>query len=435
MITKVYKRDGAVVSFDQNKIVQAVYKAAAEVGRYDLNLARKISDRVAEIIEHHFPDAISTVEDIQDVVERVLIEKGYDKIAKAYIVYREKRREMRDRKESQEIETVPYKIIWRVLVWNLDHACETISKLNGHIKKGTFPKLVKEAEEVYEQEISDLISALERKLGKIRLLSICGPSSSGKTTTTERLARELNKRGKFSFVKLNIDNYFCSPKHYLYDDQGDYDCEGPYALDLPLINRHLANLMAGREIKVPRYNFKVGIREKETDNLRLKPGQILLIDSHFGIYDKLTESVPESEKYKIYLETFCQLKDKDNRFVRWTDIRLLRRMIRDAQFRSYNPTMTVGHWHYVRRGEIKNIIPYISRADYILNTSLPYELPILKYYLFKFLPKIIQKYKKEPSRQDAYLRAQRVYSLLKQVNIWRDVSVVPKQSILKEFIG
>ena len=433
-ITKVYKRDGTVIPFDKQRIRLAIYKAASEVGEQDMKLAGQLADEVVNILENHFPKTIPMVEEIQDIVERTLIENGYDKIAKAYIVYRQKRKELREKKEKKEIENIPYRTIWNTLVWNLDHHCETVDKLNIYVKDKTLPELVKAAEKVYDLELVNIASDIEKRLTQIRLLIVCGPSCSGKTTTTERLKVLLKKKG-VKFVKLDMDNYFYDLRDQLKDKYNDYDFEGPYALDMPLINQHLSDLLSGKTIPVPRYSFKTGRREKGTDKLSMTSDQIVLIDSHFGIYDKISEAVPGDQKYKVYLETLCQLRDKNGRFIRWTDIRMLRRMIRDVQFRGYALETTVGHWHYVRHGELKNIIPYIGQADYIFNTSLPYELPILKAHLFKYFPKIIKIYQKHSGRRDAYIRAQRVYNLLKQIHEWSDDSVVPKGSILREFIG
>jgi len=433
-IKQVYKRDGTLVLFDKRKIVEAIYKAAAEVGGKDIKLAEKLADQVVEFLEKHFPKTIPTVEEIQDVVEKILIENGHAKTAKAFILYRQKRKELREKREKKEIENIPYKTIWEVLVWNLEHSCETIDKLNEHIVIGTFPELVKAAEEKYNQDIEKVVSLILEKKDEIKLLIIAGPSSSGKTTTTNRLA-EILEKNKISLVKFSVDNYFYDLEAQIKDGYGDYDYEGPYALELPLINEHLDKLLKGEVIEVPYYNFKTGQREWRGEKMKLEPGQVILIDSHFGLYDKLTEVVSQDKKFGLYLETLCQLRNKDGRFVRWTDIRLLRRMIRDSQFRALDPIRTIGHWHYVRRGELKNIIPYIHRADYVLNTSLPYELPILKHYLFHYLEEAMKVFKDDLGRQDAFIRAQRVHHLLSEIEEWKDDSVVPKNSILREFIG
>ncbi|MCH7759059.1 response regulator SirA [Patescibacteria group bacterium] len=433
-LTKIYKRDGSVVPFDQKKIIQALYKAIAEVAQPNMDFAEQISDKVLDILENHFPKTIPTVEEIQDIIERVLVREGHKRVVKAYIIYRQKRKELREKKVRGEVENIPYKTIWQSLVWSLNHQVETIDKLNKYVRDKTLPKLVKAVEDAYEQELTDLCYGIKDRIKEIKLFIICGPSSSGKTTTTERLTKKLEKRG-VSFVKLNIDNYFYDTKDNIEDEYGDHDFEGPYALDLPLINQHFEELLKGKTIEVPRYNFETGTRDKKTDKLSKRPEQIILIDSHFGIYPKLTEAVPSNQKYIIYLETLCQLRYKNGQFVRWTDIRMLRRMIRDAQFRAYDPIKTVGHWHYVRQGELKNIIPYIASADHVFNTFLAYELPILKSHIFKFFPKIVKTYQKDSGRQDAYVRAQRVYNLLKQIQTWSDDRIVPKNSILREFIG
>jgi len=433
-LTKIYKRDGTLVPFDKERISRAIYKAFAEVSQPDLKLAQDFADKVVDILKHQFPKITPTVENIQDIVEQVLIKQGHDRLAKTYILYRQKRKEIREEIEKGRIENIPYQSIWEILNWNIDHQCETVEKLNKYVKDKKLGKLVQVEEERYNQEILNISSLIRKQRNQIKLLIVTGPSSSGKTATTDRLGQELKKK-KISFAKLNVDHYFYSLKVYLKDEFGDFDFEGPYALDIPLLNQHLKDLLTGKKVRIPQYDFKRGRRKKETKEFSLKSNQILLIDSHYGIYPRLTESVPDSQKYKVYLETLCQLKTKNGRFVRWTDIRLLRRMIRNSRVRNHDPAETVGHWHYVRQGELKNIIPYISTADYILNTTLAYELPILKHYLFHYFPQIIKTYQKDKKRQDAHFRAKRVNELLKEVKEWPNDKLVPQNSILREFIG
>jgi uridine kinase len=435
-ITHIYKRDGALVPFDQGRITRAIYKAAAEVGEHDLALAEALSDKVVDILEHHFPKETPSVEEIQDIVERVLIEGGHAPIAKAYILYRQKRKELREKREKKKIEYVPYKVVWQTLVWNLDHFCETIENLNRHVKNGTFPALVAASEQRYSDEVENIAIAIEEaKKEGVRVVIIAGPSSSGKTTTTARIEKILKERG-IDLVKLTVDNYFYSRELHLQDKYGDIDWEGPEALDLPLINEHLKDLIEGKTIAVPRYNFKTGMREEETDELRVRDDEMVLIDSHYGLYDKLTESVPEGLKFGVYLETLAQQRRPNGSFIEWTDIRMMRRMLRDFHHREYDPIRTVGHWHYVRRGELKNIIPYIENASYIFDTALPYELPILKHHLKDFFPATVEAYRDDPERQDAYIRAERVSKILDEVEEWTGGdSVVPEDSILREFIA
>jgi uridine kinase len=149
----------------------------------------------------------------------------------------------------------------------------------------------------------------------------------------------------------------------------------------------------------------------------------------------MTSSIPHESKFKFYIESLCQIKDADGEFVRWADLRMLRRMVRDSWHRAYDPKRTVGHWHYVRRSEKKHIVPFINKVDYIFNGSLAYELPIHKKYLYKKFPAIIKEYEKDPKKFDAYIRAKRVYSLLNSITQLEDDSCVPKNSLMREFIG
>lgn len=432
-ISKIYKRDGRIVPFDQEKITIAIYKAAAAVGGHNRKLSEKLSNKVVKILENNFPKTIPTVEEIQDLVEKVLIEEGHTKTAKAYILYRHKRKELREKKEQDEVENIPYKKIWQILVWNVDHQCETIDKLNAHIKGGTLPELIKAADKAYEKDVNEAASSILNNKDKIKLIIIVGPSSSGKTTTTAKLAQKLKARG-IDLVALNIDNYFFNLELHPKDGYGDSDFETPEALDLNLINKHLALLLDGKSAEIPRYDFKTGRRLKETDTTKLKPGQVLLIDTLHGLYEPMTEAVPRDVKFKLYIETLSQLRDKNNRFVRWYDIRMLRRMVRDVRARCYNPLKTVGHWHYVRRAELKHIVPFISQANYIVNGALVYDLPVLKHYLFSYFPDILKTFKGDEKRQDAYIRANRVYKLLSSVEEADDTHIA-KDSLIREFIG
>ncbi|MCK4647997.1 response regulator SirA, partial [bacterium] len=153
-----------------------------------------------------------------------------------------------------------------------------------------------------------------------------------------------------------------------------------------------------------------------------------------GLYPEMTSKIPLKMKFKFYIEALCQLRDKKGEFVRWADLRMLRRMVRDSWHRSYNPERTVGHWHYVRRSEKRHIVPFTHKVDYVFNGSLPYELPIYKKYLSKHFPPMVKKYEKDPKKIDAYIRAKRVYNLLNQLDV-ADDKCIPSSSLLREFIG
>ncbi|MCK5093674.1 MAG: response regulator SirA, partial [Spirochaetes bacterium] len=261
-----------------------------------------------------------------------------------------------------------------------------------------------------------------------------GPSSSGKTTTTIKIGERLKKDG-YSLVTLNVDNYYFDLKDQLRDTLGDYDYETPQAIDLELLSRHLRALLAGETVQIPYYNFKTGNREGISKEMVLGEKDILLIDSLHGMFEEMTAGIDEGKKFKLYIETLSQVKDSEGRFIRWADIRMLRRMVRDMQYRNYSPKQTLAHWHYVRRSELRYIISRISKAHFIVNSFLPYELPLMKHRLGGFFPQFINELKDCQDREDAFRRAQRVQGIFNEIPAWADESVVPKSSLLREFIG
>ena len=274
---------------------------------------------------------------------------------------------------------------------------------------------------------------LERR-NNLKIAIITGPSSSGKTTTTMKVGARLKRMG-FNLVTLNVDNYFFDLELHPKDEFGDYDFETPQALDLAMINQHLARLIAGEEVFIPYYDMKTGRRCNDRTPIKLGPNDIILIDSLHGLYPDMTQDVPGEQKFKLYLEPLLQMKGPDGKYVRWADLRLIRRMLRDAVHRAYDPRRTLEHWHYVRSSEMRNIIPHINEADYIVNTGLPYELPLYRPRLLDQFAQWEVQYQNDPLREDAYARAKRVHALLLSVTPVEDDSPVPPDSVLREFIG
>ena len=432
----VTKRDGRVVPFTQERITNAIYRAAVAVGGRDRLTARRLSDQVVSILEDTYAsDKVPTVEEIQDIVEKVLIEDGHAKVAKAYILYRDdrNRRRLQGRSTLDHKENVPWAKLWTVLNWAVDHGLNTMEGLNNRIKNGEISDIVMESETAYAQDISAVENSILEKQSEIKLVIFAGPSSSGKTTTTRKIALRLAEKG-LSFVELNLDNYYFDLVLHPKDEFGDYDFETPQALDIELINRHLKDLLDGKEIQMPFYDFKTGKRSPTTTPTRLAKNDGILIDSLYGLYPALTEGV-KSASFKVYIEPLLQLKGEDGEYVRWTDIRLMRRMLRDATSRASDYGQTLTHWHYVRSGELRNILPYISTADYIVNSGMPYELSIYQPKLLGYFEKWCQEYQDDPLRKDAYTRASRVYALLNSILPITDESIVPGDSVLREFIG
>jgi uridine kinase len=436
-IKYVVKRNGATVPFSQDRITNAIYRAAVEVGGRDRGTAEGLSKQVVELLESRFgPKKYPTVEEIQDLVEKVLIENGHAKVSKAYILYREERNRRRKKEQSRSVqrsEYIPWAKIWGVLDWSVDHGLNTVEKLNGRIQQGEFPQVVAESEAAYARDIQTVTAILQERREQVRIVTVAGPSSSGKTTTTSKIARGLAKEG-LRFVELNLDNYYFDLELHPKDEFGDYDFETPQALDIDLINQHLHQLLAGEEVLLPYYDFKTGKRQPDKTPMKLKAGEIILIDSLYGLYPPLTDGIADN-KVNLYIEPLLQMKDRDGEYVHWTDIRLMRRMLRDSVHRAYDYEKTLTHWHYVRAGELRGIIPYIGAADYIINSGMPYELPLYKSKLFDHFGAWAENYRADPLHLDAFQRAERTYKLLAQVMQVDDDSLVPKDSVIREFIG
>lgn len=437
-ITHVVKRSGAIVPFNPDRITNAIYRAAVAVGGRDRERAQWLAGQVVEILQEtttvgHNPH----IEEIQDVVEKVLIENGHAQVAKAYILYRDersRRRQAAGKRASHPSEHIPWAKMWHVLDWAVSRGLHTVDALNAWIINGEFPRIVHESESAYEDDVATAADLIVERLDELKMVMVSGPSSSGKTTTTIKLEQRLKRRG-LAFVTLNVDNYFFDLEMHPRDEFGDYDFETPQALDLPLINEHLQRLADGQEVMIPFYDFKTGKRHLNRTPLKLAENEVLLIDSLHGLYPPMSESVPNEKKFKLYLEPLLQMKGPDGRYIRWTDLRLMRRMLRDATCRAYQPQDTLEHWHYVRSSELRNIIPYLSTADYIINSAMPYELALYRARLLDSFALWEAQYRDDPLRADAHERAFRVHEVLRAVEPVHDDSPISDRSVLREFIG
>jgi uridine kinase len=437
-ITHIVKRTGAVVPFRQERITNAIYRAAVAVGGRDRSIAEDLSDQVTAMLEQVVPlDHTPTVEEIQDMVEKILIENGHAQTAKAYILYRDER--ARQRHEQAERSTrsygnIPWRKIWEALDWAVEHNLHTVEHLNERIARGEFPQIVRETDRAYNEDITTVSEIIKERRDSVKIIVVAGPSSSGKTTTTTKLSHLLGKMD-LSLVPLTVDNYFFDLELHPKDEFGDYDFETPQALDLELINEHLVRLVAGEEVLTPFYDFKAGKRHNDHIPMRIGPNDIILIDSLHGLYAPMTHGIADERKFKLYIEPLLQMKGTNGKYVRWTDLRLMRRMERDASHRAYDPQQTLEHWHYVRSSEMRHIIPYINTTDYIVNSGLPYELPIMRARLFDHFKQWRGQYRGDPLRKDASTRANRVYRLLRSVTPVEDDAPIPPDSLLREFIG
>ena len=258
------------------------------------------------------------------------------------------------------------------------------------------------------------------------MILIAGPSSSGKTTFAQRLGLQL-RLNRIKPVTISVDNYFVERQDTPKDENGNYDFECIEAIDLKLFNDHLSKLLNGEEIEMPEFDFHVGTKRYNGKKLKLADDEVLVIEGIHCLNDQLTQSIAKEQKYKIYISALTVLNmDRFNR-ISTTDTRLIRRIVRDNQFRGYDAKHTIGTWHMVNRGEERNIFPFQEDADSIFNTSLIYELGVLKGYAMPLLRNIKQE---EPEFSEAY----RLIHILKY---FEEIpgEYVPANSLLKEFIG
>jgi len=437
MIDRIVKRDGRVVPFNRDKITFAVLSAAVAVGGRDRAAAERVTDEVIRLLERRaVAGSIPTVEEVQDLVEKALIERGHARTAKAYILYRYEHALKRAGRRSltYSADNIPYEKLWEALSWAVDHGSVRLAEIAAAVREGRFAGLVQAGERFYARELDAAAEAIRERLGELALVIVAGPSSSGKTTTTLKIEERLAADGS-SFVPINVDNFFLDLVEHPRDPRGDYDFETPQALDMAAIGDVLRRLLDGQRVELPFYNFKTGRREGSSGSLHLEPGQILLIDSLHGFHPEMTESVPEERKFRLYIETLSQVKDAGGQFLRWADVRLLRRMVRDMQFRNYSPAQTIQHWHLVRRSELRYIVPRLAQADSIVNSFLPFELPIMKRRLGNLFPGFIEAFAADPERSDALDRARRIHQMFEELPPWSDESVIPADSLLREFIG
>lgn len=312
-----------------------------------------------------------------------------------------------------------YEDIHRVLGIN------TIYKLNKEILNGNEKELILLAEALHEKKISDIADKIVNK-NDIKVVLIAGPSSSGKTTFAKRLGLQLRLNG-LKPVTISVDNYFVERTETPLDENGNYNFECLEAIDLKLFNHDLIELLKGNEILMPTFNFKTGHKEYTGETMKLGEDEILVIEGIHCLNDELTSAIPRENKYKIYISNLTVLNiDYFNR-ISTTDSRLIRRIVRDYKFRSYNAIHTLQIWNSVNRGEEQYIYPFQEEADSMFNTSLIYEFCVLKKFAVPLLESINSSYAE-------YSEARRLLEFLKYFETI-DIENVPKNSLLREFIG
>lgn len=301
----------------------------------------------------------------------------------------------------------------------------TLYKLNNEIKNGKSKNIVLLDEALHEKMISKIADDIASR-EKVKMVLIAGPSSSGKTTFAQRLGLQLQLNG-LKPVTISVDNYFVERENNPKDEFGNYDFETIDAIDLELFNSHILKLLNGEEIEMPSFNFNIGKKEYKGNKLKLRNDDILVIEGIHCLNDKLTSQIPKNRKYKVYISALTVLNIDYHNRISTTDSRLIRRIVRDYQFRGYSALHTLRMWRSVNNGERKNIFPYQEEADVMFNTSLIYEISVLKDFAMPLLKEI-------PDTEPEYAEAKRLMEFL---NYFESIpkELVPTNSLLKEFIG
>ena len=303
-----------------------------------------------------------------------------------------------------------------------------VGELNHAIKAGYAPLLINVVEALHNKHFIQIADEITRRYheGGARVVLIAGPSSSGKTTSSKRLAIQLITNCIVPKV-IELDNYFVNREHTPRDENGDYDYESLYALDLEQFNKDITDLLAGKEVAIPTYNFKTGEREYLGNKLKLEEGDILLMEGIHGLNPELTRLIPDEQKFRVFVSALTTLSIDDHNWIGTYDNRLLRRIIRDHKYRGCAALETIKRWPSVRRGEDKWIMPFHENADAMFNSSLLFELAVMKNYALPILQQV-------PSNTPEYAEASR---LIKFLNYFEplDEKDIPSTSLLREFLG
>lgn len=318
-----------------------------------------------------------------------------------------------------------FHVLKESVLWGDGQNIETVGALNDMITKGDMREVVLVQEAHQERQIGEIAKQIADK-GNVRFVLVAGPSSSGKTTFSHRLSIQLRVNG-LSPHPIAVDNYFVDREHTPRDKDGNYDFECLGAIDIKQFNEDMSRLIRGEEVRLPIFDFKTGKRQYENHPKRLGEKDILVIEGIHCLNPKLTEMMDDENKFKIYISALTQLNIDEHNRIPTTDGRLIRRLVRDARTRGASAARTISMWPSVRRGEEENIFPYQEQADVMFNSSLLYELAVLKQYVEPLLFGV-------DKESEEYLEAKR---LLKFFDYFVGIGseYVPTNSLLREFIG
>lgn len=310
--------------------------------------------------------------------------------------------------------------------WNRILGVENVGALNDIIRAGKINDFIRISEALHEKKIAGIADMIAGNSHQKRIILISGPSSSGKTTFAQRLSIQLKVNGIMP-VTISLDDYFVDRDRTPLDENGEADFEVLEAIDVELFNMHLNDLIRGKEVNIPIFDFQNGCRSKESRKLRINEDDVVLIEGIHGLNPALTPLVPEQSKFRIYVSALTSMNIDDHNRIPSTDTRIIRRIVRDSMFRGSDALATLKRWPSVRRGEKKNIFPYQEEADVMFNSALIYELGVLKAFAEPLLKEIDR-------TQPEFSEARRLIGFLSYF-LPIEPSEIPLNSIIREFIG
>lgn len=301
-----------------------------------------------------------------------------------------------------------------------------LPKLNEAVKKGYENQIIQVSEALHEKKYAAIADAIYKKKDNVKFVFLAGPSSSGKTTSCKRIAVHLAVLG-IKPLMISLDDYFLDREHTPKDEKGNYDFECLEALDLDFFSQQMQELLEGREIELPKFNFVSGQREKSDKRIQLTDDSILIIEGIHALNPKLSKQINRKNKYLVFVSALTQLALDSQNLISTSDNRLIRRIVRDYNYRGSSAERTLLMWNNVRNGEERHIFPYQENADSIFNSSLLYEIGVLKSYCYPLLVQV-------PQTSPAYANARRLQNFLDNFTPISSQSI-PPTSIMREFLG
>ncbi|TAJ14137.1 nucleoside kinase [Marinilabiliaceae bacterium JC017] len=331
-----------------------------------------------------------------------------------------------DKVEDLIIQNKMFDIFQEFTQWNRVLNVTNVGDLNGTCYNGMAEQIIKVSEALHEKKIAQIADTIAERKGKVKIVLISGPSSSGKTTFGKRLAIQLLVAG-IKPVNLSLDNYFVDREKTPLDEHGEYDFEALEALDIPKFNQDLTDLLEGKTVDIPKFSFETGKRFYDGEKLQMADENILIIEGIHGLNPGLTPAIPAEKKFKVYVSALTNINLDDHNRIHTTDNRLIRRIVRDYKYRNYSATDTLSRWQSVRRGEEKHIFPFQEEADMMFNTALLYELSVLKPLAEPILLEV-------PPNVPEYAEANRLLNFFSYFKPMQPREI-PPTSIVREFLG